>query len=174
MLFLLNNDNPTSGSLYATSKINQENYTNYHNSSFGISLDYPIEWKQIGDNRGSWFRNENESVNVRIETIPFQNQTLDQLTNYQANLTEQQFPDQKILEKNVSKMGNNYTAYKLLFDFPEEPADPEGTPMRELKIWTTNNGRAYIFSYFTTNDAFDFYLPVVQKMIDSFRITVSP
>jgi serine/threonine-protein kinase len=174
MLFLFYTDSHFPISLYASSQINQEKYAVYHNSTFGMSVDYPKEWKQIGDNRGSWFRNQNESVNVRIETLPFQNKTLDQLINYQINLTAQQFPDQKILETNASRIGDNYTANKLLFDYPEEPADPQGTHMRELKIWTTNNGWAYIITYFTTNDTFDSYLPTVQKMIDSFRITASP
>jgi hypothetical protein len=168
---LINNDSYNSRSLHAVSKTNETSFAKYENSSFGISIDYPSKWKQVEDDRGSWFRTENESANVRIESLPFQNQTLDQLTISQTNLTAQQFPDQKILDSNVTKIGNNYTAHKLLFTFPEEPADPKGTHMREMKLWTTNNDRAYIFSYFTTNDTFDSYLPVIQKMIESFSIT---
>jgi hypothetical protein len=170
----MNNDSYTFRSLYAVSKTNEVNFLKYENSSFGISIDYPSKWKQVEDNRGSWFRTENESANVRIESLPFQNQTLGQLTISQTNLTAQQFPDQKILESNVTKMGDNYTAHKLLFTFPEEPADPKGTHLREIKFWTTANDRAYVFSYFSTNDTFDFYLPLVQKMIESFRITSTP
>lgn len=146
-------------------------YATYENASFAIKIDYPQEWKQVEDDRGSWFRNGNESVNVRVEILPSQNQTLDELTINQTNLTAQQFPAQKILESNETRIGDNYTAHKLLFTFPEEPSDPKGTNMREMKLWAINNGRAYVFSYFTTNNTFDIYLPIVQKMIESFRIT---
>ena len=110
-------------------------------------------------------------MNIRVESLPFQNQTLDQLTTRQINLTAQQFPAQKILQSNATVIGNNYSAHKLLFTFPEEPSDPKGTNLKELQLWMTNNSRAYILSYFTTNDSFDIYLPVIQKMIESFRIT---
>jgi hypothetical protein len=147
------------------------NFAKYENSSFGMKMDYPADWKKAEDNRGSWFRNGNESMNIRVESLPFQNQTLDQLTTRQINLTAQQFPAQKILQSNATVIGNNYSAHKLLFTFPEEPSDPKGTNLKELQLWMTNNSRAYILSYFTTNDSFDIYLPVVQKMIESFRIT---
>ena len=147
------------------------NFAKYENSSFGMKMDYPADWKKAEDNRGSWFRNGNESVNIRLESLPFQNQTLDQLTTRQINLTVQQFPAQKILKSNATVIGNNYSAHKLLFTFPEEPSDPKGTNLKELQLLMTNNSRAYILSYFTTNDSFDIYLPVVQEMIESFRIT---
>jgi hypothetical protein len=82
-----------------------------------MKIEYPWWWKKIGDSRGTWFRNLNESVNVRIETISYPNGTLDDLTIGQANLTRQQFPGQVMLESNKTSIGDNYPAYKIVLDF---------------------------------------------------------
>ena len=39
-----------------------------------------------------------------------------------------------------------------------------------MQVLTVNSSGAYIVSYFTISDAYDNYLPVVQKIIDSFRV----
>jgi hypothetical protein len=146
------------------------NFLKYDNSSFGMSIDYPTGWNKIEDNTGSWFRNSNESVNVRIEKLPSQNKTIDELTKNQINLTKNQFPGQVYVESNATTIGNNYTAHKIVFTFPEEPADPKGTRFKEMKVWTVKEDKAYIFSYFTTKDSYDYYLPLILQMIKSFRM----
>jgi hypothetical protein len=146
------------------------NFSKYQNSSFGMSMEYPTEWKKVEDNTGSWFRNANESVNVRIESLPGQNRTMFQLLSSQLNLTRNQFPGQVILESNDTTMGNNYPAHKIVFTFPEEPADPKGTKFKELKVWTISGNNAYVITYFTTVDSYDYFLPIITKMTDSFNL----
>lgn len=146
------------------------NFSTYQNSTFGIRMQYPSDWKKVEDDRGSWFRNTNESVNVRVESITYQNQTLDQLRTRQIKLTGQQFPGRVLMESNATTIGDNYPAHKIVFTFPEEPSDLIGTKYKEMQVWTINDSRAYIISYFTTTDAYDNYLPAAQKIIDSFRI----
>ena len=81
------------------------NFSPYENSSFGIKMLYPSDWKKIEDFRGSWFRNFNESVNMRIEIIPSGNRSLDELTSNQISLIEQQFPRQELIESNATTIG---------------------------------------------------------------------
>jgi len=147
------------------------NLSLYQNSSFGIRIQYPSEWKQIEDFQGSWFRNTNESVNVRAESIIFPSGSLDDLTTRQLNLTKHQFPGQKVIESNKTTIGDNYTAHKIVFTFPEEPNDPRKILFKEMQVLTLNGTRSFIISYFTRADSYDYYLPVIQKIIDSFRIT---
>jgi serine/threonine-protein kinase len=149
---------------------NTTNVSTYKNTTFGINLEYPSDWKKVEDDRGSWFRNTNESVNVRVESMAYQNRSLDQLALRQMNLTKQQFPGQVLAESNSTTIGHNYPAGKIVFTFPEEPADLNGTKYKEIQVWTINNSRAYIISYFTTMDEYDNYLPIAQKIIDSFRV----
>jgi hypothetical protein len=144
------------------------NFSKYENSSFGILVKYPSDWKKIEDFRGSWFRNMNESANVRVESTPFQKGNLEEFTMRQINSTGQQFPGREIVESNETKIGDNYTAHRIVFTFPVIPADLEKT--KEMQVWTVNGGRAYIISYFTKIDDYDKYLPTAQKIIDSFRI----
>ncbi len=135
-----------------------------------MKIEYPWWWKKIGDTRGIWIRNANDSVNVRIESIPYANGSIDELTNGQTNLTRQQFPGQVLLESNKSSIGDNYIAHKIVFRFPEVPGDLNNK-FKEMQIWTINGRRAYIISYFTTLDAYDSYIPIVKKIINSFRTT---
>ena len=146
------------------------NFSTFKNSSFGIKILYPSDWKKIEDFRGSWFRNSNDSINVRVESIPYPNGDLEELSTRQVNLTGQQFPGQVIAELNSTTIGHNYPAYKIVFTFPEEPSDLQGLKYKEMQVWTTEYGRAYILSYFTTADAYDNYLPIIKKIIDSFEI----
>jgi hypothetical protein len=147
------------------------NFSKYENSKFGMSVDYPSLWKIVEDNIGAWFKNTNESVNVRLENLPIQNRTMDEVTSSQLNLTRNQFPGQVILESNVTTIGNNYPAYKIVFTFPEDPADLTGTWFKELKAWTIWRDKAYVISFFTTNSSYNNYLSQVTKIIDSFRIS---
>jgi serine/threonine-protein kinase len=148
---------------------NRLNFSPYENSSFGIKILYPSDWKKIEDFRGSWFRNFNESVNMRMEIIPW-NRSLDDLTSNQISLIEQQFPRQELIESNATTIGANYTGHKIVFTFPEEPRNLD-VKFKEMKVWTINGSRGYIISYFTPTDPYDNYLPIAQKIIDSFRIT---
>ena len=144
------------------------NFSRYENSTFGISVQYPSDWKKFEDFRGSWFRNMNESVNVRVESTTFQNGNLEVFTMKQINGTGQQFPGQMLVESNETKIGNNYTGYRIVFTFPVIPADLQKT--KEMQVWTVNGSRAYVISYFTKIEDYDKYLPAAQKIIDSFRI----
>lgn len=149
--------------------VNAANFSTYENASLGVKIQYPSDWKKIEDSRGSWFRNMNESVNLRIESLPFLNGSLDELGIRQINLTEQQFPGQNLIESNETTIGNKYAAHRILFTYPEVPSDlmPK---IKELKVWTINGSRAYIISYFTAIEDYGSYFPLAQKIIDSFRI----
>lgn len=118
---------------------------------------------------GSWFRNTDESVNVRVESILALDVSLEKLTSRQINLIKQQFPGPVLAESNETKNGDNYTAQKMVFTFPQQLSDFQRT--KEMQVMTINGNLEYIISYFAIPDAYDNYLPIVHKIIDSFRIT---
>jgi hypothetical protein len=149
---------------------NSLNYSEYKNATLGISIQYPSDWQRFEDFRGSWFRNANDSVNVRLESVSYSNDSLQELVAQQLKLTGNQFPGQKVLESNETTIGNAYPAVKLLFTYPEAPSDPRRITIKEMQLLATNGTRAFIISYFTTAEGYDYYLPIVNKMIDSFRI----
>jgi hypothetical protein len=150
---------------------NTSNFSTYENSSFGMKMLYPSDWKKIEDFRGTWFRNSNDSVNVRVESIPYSNGALKELTARQINLTRQQFPGQAITELNSTTFLDGYPAHRIVFTYPEEPLDLQGVQYKkEMQVWSTRDGRAYIISYFTTTDAYDIYFPIIKKMVDSFEV----
>ena len=148
---------------------NPSNYAIYENCTFGLKADYPWWWKKIEDPRGVWFRTVNDSANVRFESISYPNSSLDSLVDNQTKLVNQQFPGQVLLESNKTSIGDNYEAYRLVFIFPEVPADLNNK-VKEMQVGTLNSNRAYIVSYFTSLEAYDNYLPIVEKIINSFRV----
>ena len=107
---------------------------------------------------------------MRIEIIPSGNRSLDELTSNQISLIEQQFPRQELIESNATTIGANYTGHKIVFTFPVQPRNLE-TKLKEMQVWTINGSRAYVISFFTLADAYNNYLPIAEKIIDSFRIT---
>jgi len=149
---------------------NDSTFSTYQNSSFGVKMQYPSDWKKIEDFRGSWFRNFNESVNMRVEIVPNGNRTLDQLTENQTSLIEHQFPLQKMVESKAVTIGENYNAHKIVFTFPEEPRNLDAK-FKEMKVWTISGNRGYIISYFTPAGLYDTYLPIAETVVDSLRIT---
>ena len=164
------NQQPTGAASLNQRSANGINFLTYENFTLGIKIEYPSDWIKVEDYSGSWFRNNNQTVNVRVESIPYLNESLDNLTTQQINLTAQQFPGRQLIDTNGTIIGDNYTAHKIVFTFPEEPADLNGLWYKEIQVWTINAGRAYIISYYTPVYDYDNYLPFAQKMVDSFRI----
>ena len=138
------NQQPTGDCIFKSAKRKWDKFLDVQNFTLGIKIEYPSDWIKVEDYSGSWFRNNNQTVNVRVESIPYLNESLDNLTTQQINLTAQQFPGRQLIDTNGTIIGDNYTAHKIVFTFPEEPADLNGLWYKEIQVWTINAGRAYI------------------------------
>jgi hypothetical protein len=79
---------------------------------------------------------------------------------------------------NMSHVQGGYTtiagnpAYKVIFtgDRNIGPSCVK-VPYKVMEIITVKNGTYYQFTYYTTSENYDYYLPIIQHMIDSFKIT---
>jgi hypothetical protein len=45
--------------------------------------------------------------------------------------------------------------------------------LKTMEVWTINGGIAYMISYNADSSYFSNYLPIIQKMIDSFATTTT-
>lgn len=142
----------------------------FQNSILGISIQYPSNWNKVEDDRGAWFKTSNESAYVRLESIDNKKQMPAQFSIERINLTKQQFPARELLGENDTTIGSNLTGHQILFKYTEEPSDKKGLQYEQLQVWTIVKVRAYVISYFTRADTFGDYLPVVQRMIESFKL----
>jgi eukaryotic-like serine/threonine-protein kinase len=156
-----NNTNTTSNTTFIT----------YENSTRGIKIDYPKDWTpmiQYGlaflspkENNSDTFRegltvakghHGNESISTLAATV---------LKFYNSSL-----PSFKLVEsKGTTFHGNPAQSLVYTFNLPGN-----GT-IKVLESGTTENDNIYIFRYVAQENKYDSYLPIINRMIDSFRAT---
>jgi hypothetical protein len=66
----------------------------------------------------------------------------------------------------ISIAAGNTQAHKVVYS-----DKVSGTLSKIMEIYTVNGDKGYILSYVNDATTYDTYLPIVQKMIDSFNMT---
>lgn len=157
---------------------NSSNFSTYENPIFGIKILYPSNWDKQENSSSS----SNNSTLYDIVTFspPLKNSSniigklavkVDNISDIKpttlANYTDAIISDLKqdfrVTESNTTLAGN--PAYKILYTGLEESVD-----LQAMLVMAIKGDRAYIISYTAEPENFSYYLPTVQKMIDSFEI----
>lgn len=74
----------------------------------------------------------------------------------------------KIVEKGLTTISNNKTsAYKVVY------SDIVTGKSKGTTIWALNDNKVYDITYFVEDEVFPTYLPIIERMIDSFEISNS-
>lgn len=155
----------------------------YHNNKYGITIGYPSGWTlEVGNKSGtvtdivSFFSPENDSyVSLRISVDEISNNaSLEEYRNesikgYLNNSDFHNFilsnnTDRQFLADPVSGLH----AYKMVGTYQ----DPETKATQKvLEVGTITGGNlAYFIQYFADPVKYSYYLPMIQRMIDSFQI----
>jgi eukaryotic-like serine/threonine-protein kinase len=162
---------------------NDNKMLTYENSTYGIRMQYPSNW-QKEENLSSDSDNDRMLVDVVKFNSPTKNASdtfsgsLDlkidnisdiqpiTLAKYANNSIEDLRKDFDVikLDRNASLSDN--PAYKLVYNGEEE-----GVNLQAMLILTIKGDKAYVISYNAAPAKFSYYLPMLQKMIDSFQIT---
>jgi hypothetical protein len=153
-------------------------YFTYQNSSYGIKIQYPSDWKYIPRAL------QKEQIHTIALFVPpklaiqgmldpsaglkigIQNQPgpLSYIVNSTVGNLKQTVPGFHVIESgpspNVTFAGNS-SAYKIIFTT---------TGQKSMAIFTIKNERLYLIRYFAPPEKYSIYLPIIQKMIDSFEI----
>ncbi len=155
----------------------------YENSTYGIRMQYPSNWhKEENVSSGSDNNSKlvdvvkfisptknasetfSESLDLKVDNISdIQPMTLDKYANNSIEDLRKDFDIIK-LDRNASLSHN--PAYKLVYTGMEE-----GVNLQDMLILTIKGDNAYIISYNAEPTKFSYYLPTLQKMINSFQIT---
>ena len=69
-------------------------------------------------------------------------------------------------EPNKTKLKDGSEAYQYQYDYTYGST---GKPSREFDLVTVKDGSEYKFSYGTTTEAFNRYLPIVKTMLETFQ-----
>jgi hypothetical protein len=176
------------------------NSTTYENSTLGIRIEHPTNWKPF----------EKTSVATSadvIEFIPFVESEHDPLTPF-FSISIEDLEKVKVSQKvgNESVLGtriNNNSAIEILtnrnlelakslpdFNLTEfnrtsilsgipaykivytfaDPGSPLLPLFKSMNLWTVKDGKAYTISYSASESEFSNHLETIQNMIDSFTI----
>jgi len=75
-------------------------------------------------------------------------------------------PDLKLIESTDYKVGGN-NAHKIVFT----ATDDKKNERKAMQIWTLRGDKAYLITYKAEPGKYSRYLPIIQKMVDSFQFT---
>jgi len=156
---------------------NSSNFSTYENPIFGIKILYPSNWDKQENSSSSNnstlydivtfsppFKNSSDIIGklaVKIDNISDIKPTT--LADYADAIISDLKQDFRVTESNTTLAGN--PAYKILYTGLEESVD-----LQAMLVMAIKGDRAYIISYTAEPENFSYYLPTVQKMIDSFEI----
>jgi eukaryotic-like serine/threonine-protein kinase len=170
--------------------VESSNFTNYTNPEYGFSLHYPIAWvnEEIDPGANLNFLMTFDPPPSEFGQFVFFYLAVKNLTDNNTSL--KQFTDQEIdllnkppavtsptegaiarliLESQPTTIGGETQAHELVYT-----EKVSGTLSKITEIYAVNRDKGYILSYFVAVDAYEKYLPMFEKMVDSFNLTTSP
>jgi hypothetical protein len=179
------NSVPPSNSTTGTTTANSAytNFITYENSTWGIKIQYPSSWAKQTTDEGVTFivlsngTNDNSDKNLQqflaklnltsIAGIP-PNAPIKALADRIIGSYRQFLHNFQIQSyTNTTLGGNNNNAIKIVYSF----TDPKNINFNATDIATIKNDRLYVIQYYyAQSPKYQSYLPVLQKMVDSFQI----
>jgi hypothetical protein len=149
----------------------------YQNSTYGISIKYPHNWSIIGsagiqdtdvDIVTLLSPNQDDNAIVEVHQDKIGNDTKDIGTylSSTSSLYKNSLKDFKVIESNTNSVLAGNKAYKLVYTY----TTGDGFRMKDMEIGTMINNKVYYIIYDGRESVFDTYTPIVQSMIDTFKI----
>lgn len=155
---------------------NNNNFLTYQDSTLGIKIDYPAGWThELHAASLVTFLASLESdsntypagLGVKVQYMTSsKNISLNEITKVQIKNLTQDHPDFKLIESTDYKLGGN-NAHKIVFT----ATDNKKNERKAMQIWTLRGDKAYLITYKAEPGKYTRYLPMIQKMVDSFQFT---
>jgi hypothetical protein len=155
------------------------NLLTYQNSTFGIKIQYPSNWeKQENGTRQdtqtdivtflSPVINSRANLDVSIDDISGEKGiSLTQYANQNIADLNQSLPDAKFIASNTNNVViAGLPAYRMVYTSADG-----STILKTMEIGAMKGDKVYILTYEAAMQEYAKYLPVIQRMIDSFQIT---
>jgi eukaryotic-like serine/threonine-protein kinase len=154
----------------------------YENVSYGVSILYLPNWEKMHSHENPMTTNTIDVVSFRypqgdevgakylatftitVHDLPSEYITLNEYTNLQMEAIKQSITPTANFSSIFLK--DNIPAYKAIYTFKQDEK-----AFKRLEIWSISNGKAFILSFLTEVDTYSDFLPSIEKMIESFRIS---
>ncbi len=151
----------------------KNNFIWYQNYSLGISIQYPNKWIKT-----SYSPSEgNRLVTFSNNGYPFI-RVIVGIENLDSNMTSLDYTHKQINKLSIFNNSNNVFNITSLAHKPAneivyrsyQPYIIPGGQLKNMKIWTIVNNKAYSIQYTTDPSNYYSYLPIVKKMVATFEI----
>jgi hypothetical protein len=186
-LFLLDKGN----NIRVISEIVEDTRKEYKNDTYGITIQYPsdwrrIDWRSLPDFLSFYDVNPDddfteiaqfyskyqgksdryaEGIDLAAQNLTQDNYTLNEFTN-RALEYYKQYPDFQLVESSDENVFlANTPAYRLIFTFVSD-----GFNLKWMEIGALMDNRMYRVIFFAENQKFDEFLPVAEQIINSIEI----
>ncbi len=147
----------------------------YKNDEFGMQISYPQEWSVTEEVEGgavvmflapqqTALDIFQENVNIAVADISHNPMTLGKYTRTVVKQTMLVFKNAKMIVSQDTKLAG-LKARQFIYELPG--SDGRVTMMH---VWTLKDNVAYTVTYTSVSDDYEEYLPLVKKMIKSFKI----
>ena len=164
--------------IYAQSS-NNNSLSTYQNSTYGITIKYPPDWNVVESSaiKGTdidiaTFISPNQIDNAIVDIYKDKKDIIDKDTSTYLNSTislyKNDLKDFKIIESSTNNLlaGSN-VAYKLIYTY----TTGDGFKMKDFETGAIIENKKYRIVYDGKESVFDSYLPLVQDMINTFKIS---
>jgi hypothetical protein len=153
----------------------KQDFKVYENTSAGIATQYPYTWKVNSthdpEDPGlitTFSGPKSEIVELAVDPLGNKTLTINQAADDVITFYQNSSKDFKLLQLDTGFSLAGKPAYKLGYI----SRDPDTKNIfRSLEVATILQDRKYTISYIADPDSYPTSLPLVQKIIDSFRIT---
>jgi eukaryotic-like serine/threonine-protein kinase len=178
----------------SSNHLNNNNTTNskfsvYDNDNLRIKISYPSEWNPTLKRSSSNFtfiefvQNMSNStghqqhtplssfITLSIENISdVTTRTLDSLTKQNLAIANQTLSNFQLIESNKTAFGDS-PANRIIYTFIDPSTRASSTSQfQSMNIWTIKGDNIYTLSYSQPTSEYGRYIPIVQRMIESFEI----
>ena len=195
--FSISSNNIDSQTAIPKEQSNNSRLVSYISPTYGIKIQYPSDWKLVerGDNGYHMlnviaeFLQPNQSIYYNQAISASHNSLRLSVQDYRSFEDTQSKDKDKMIVNQLQNIGNhrigsigiscpgfdlksyirNATlagspAYQISFDYSYLDHNKKA-----IEIWTVKDNKVYIIDYVANENAYDTNLPVVQKMIESFK-----
>lgn len=142
----------------------------YSNPNLGFTLEYPSNWtKQESlafiSPQGGIGNLSPEVITIGAQVLPTSDFSLDTYTNLSLSQAQESLQDFKLLNSSSTTLAG-LPAHMITYSYTEQM----GTPLQSLQVWTIKDGIVYTVTYGGTPEEFESSLPVLQSVLDTFRL----
>ena len=163
-------------------------YTNYTSSNFivyqnvtmNIKIEYPAVWKiaehNSANNKLLEFIAPPEShmdifppvVTVSVRNLTSNNVTLAIYTKENLDEAKRSLPNFQLVESNDTTL-DGLKAHRMVYTFVSSNPSAQ-LHFQTMNIWAIKDDRVYTFTYSDSRSEYTRHIPIIQKMIDSFKV----